>query len=255
MHQSRGTNIGLVLVAAGVLGCGWLFLRTPATEPVVNTPHPTARIQPQTPAPAPYNGNFAILPELPTDIPRTAFATTNFNLSAKPATSSGVRSLQIALQRFGIYKGAPTGTLDAVTKASLRLVSSITGTPADTVESGQQALQSAQSRAEENLWMLGVFPLGKTLPSWLLASLDTDDLQTLQDAFSKNLDADGGIFTVRLKTRRLIVHARLFPASTTYAPPGCRAFSALFELDTLQHHVIARACRGSDAHWAMETHE
>lgn len=245
----RAPNAGFVLGLGGFVVAGAFFLHAPeapnppARQPILApVPHP----QPET-QPAPYNGNFAITTPVPPSIPATAFVAPKLRLRIENKASEDLRALQARLRTFGLSTAAPSGQLDEPTRKSLNLVAIITGMDAHDATAADAALQHAETRAADMLWLLGIFPFGDRLPSWLLASLDAGDVDTLSNAFTRHADSGQSIFSVPLKAHGLIVHARLFPSSDT----RCFDFSALFERGTLQHHVISRACRDSAARWAM----
>lgn len=192
---------------------------------------------------------------MPASIPATAFVTPKLRLQIQSEASDALRTLQARLRTFGLLSAEPNGHLDDATRKGLGLVGLITGVDAHDAASGDAALQRAETRATEMLWLLGVFPFGDRLPSWLLASLDPADVQTLSDAYARHADNGKSIFSVPLKAHGLIVRARLFPAAPNAAGNRCHDFSALFERGPLQHHVISRACRDDAAGWAMAAHE
>lgn len=192
---------------------------------------------------------------MPASIPATAFVAPKLRLQIESEASETLRTLQARLRTFGLLSAEPTGHLDDATRKSLGLVDLITGVDAHDAATGNAALQRAETRAAEMLWLLGVFPFGDRLPSWLLASLDADDVQTLSDAYARHADSGQSIFSVPLKAHGLIVRARLFPGTSNTAGNRCYDFSALFERGPLQHHVISRACREGTAGWAMAAHE
>jgi hypothetical protein len=243
------------MVITGVAAFAVLFHRPAAPPPEARKPVVPAQPSAHPTTPAPYNGNFAILPAAPQSIPNDAFSRAALTAPVEPAADDRTRSLQEDLKRFGLYGGAINGLLDAPTRKSLRVITDITGMQAGDADAASRAMRAAEERAEGNLWMLGVFPFGSSLPSWLLASLDTADAETLQQAFTRHFISGRKIFSVLLKAPGLIVRARLFPRQDSNEHTSCYAFSALFERGDLQHHVISRACRDGAAHWAMAAHD
>jgi hypothetical protein len=231
---------------------GALFVHSP--EPPIAEPQPSIPAVPYPqpePQPAPYNGNFAITTPVPPSIPATAFVAPKLRLQIESKASEGLRALQARLRTFGLLSAAPNGQLDDATRKGLNLVGVITGMDAHDVAAADAALKQAETRAADMFWLLGVFPFGDRLPSWLLASLDAADIETLSNAFTRHADSGQTIFSVPLKVHGLIVHARLFPAAPSATGDRCFDFSALFERGSLQHHVISRACRDNAARWAM----
>jgi hypothetical protein len=263
-----------VLVALPVLFIAAAFLHTPqpptpnpvsqfAVEPVpLSAAHPKPPARPAEAAatdrspPAPYNGNFAAN-TIADKIPPQAFNSARRIKQLDTAASDDIRALQQGLKAFGLFTDPLTGVLDRPTQKSLRLLTVLTGMPATDAQTGTAALTSAQTRADHMLWILGLFPFGNSLPSWLLASLDTDDAGTLFAAFSLHADSGKPVFSVPLTAPGLIVRAHLFPDTPGNATTlTCYGFSALFERGPFRHHVISRACRDPDTvHWAMAARE
>lgn len=200
-------------------------------------------------AAAPYNGNFGAMPPVRQSIPREAFTTAPLRAPlSEHHPANDLSELQVSLKTFGLLSDPASGILDKATRKSFRMLAMVSGMPANDPASARAALRTSEQRAERMLWILGTFPFGKTLPSWLLASLEPSDANSLSQAFNLHADTLQHTFSVPLKASGLIVRAQLFPDDRT---PRCYAFSALFERGPLQHHVISRACRDAANKWAM----
>lgn len=249
-------GVPVLIIAAIFIHTGPRPHRLPPAAPAITPPAP-ATTRP-SPASTPYNGNFDASAPISVTIPNRAFVTSPLHAPIAESDNPGaIRKLQEDLKAFGLFPNAAiTGVIDRPTKTSLRQLAMLTRSPTGDVTAASAALRSAQEHAEQMLWILGDFPFGKTLPSWLLASLDARDPDTLASAFSLHANDSPAIFSVELAAPAFIVRGRLFPdtASSTQGRQ-CYGFSALFERPPLQHHVISRACRERDGgHWSMAAH-
>lgn len=168
-----------------------------------------------------------------------------------PASAKDIQNLQNGLKAFGLMDEPTSGSFDAPTQAALRKLSILAGRNLPDAATAIAALKEAEARVAASFWALAGFPFGKTVPSWLLASLDTSDDDRIQRAFTSHQRA-GNAFQVSLTARGLSMRGQVQP-KVAWRPNGCSTFSAVFERPPFLHRVAGSACRDkADGRWRTE---
>ncbi len=241
--------ISLLIVGAGIVA--WRNAHPPMTRrnptPAIEIPKATATIPPPVPShkamagshiPATVTSPMASWPN---------FGNAVFNDAARAAPNdefTDVRGLQQRLRAFGIFQDPASGSVDKATRKAFTVLASLSGQTVSDVRTAITALEVANSKAEGMLPYVGRFPLADEVPSWLLASLNENDLNAIGDKFNSVLDTAPGPFSLALTDPALELHGQLLADPERAATSlTCVGFTLLFAKGSLRHRVISRACR------------